>query len=495
MSYCDLEKKINLDTSLPAVPGSSKSWTMEFFPAFLDLRDKPCLVVGGGSLAIAKARLLLTAQARVRVVGAANADDVEQLNALGLVILPREFRASDVEGCAVVISAAGDATIDRKVSQVARDAGVPVNVVDNPKQSTFVVPAIVDRGPIVIGITSGGAAPLLARRVRAQIEAMLPARLGDLARFAGQFRGAVKAVIADARLRRRFWDRFFGGPLAQMVLSGRDRSSREAMLALVNGGHADDLSGSVAIVGAGPGDPDLLTLKALRALQSADVIVYDRLVGKRILDFARRDAERIFVGKAKDNHTLSQNDINALLAQKALAGSRVVRLKGGDPFIFGRGGEERDYLAARGIDVTVVPGITAATAAAAAASVPLTHRDTTQAVTFVTGHGRDSASDIDWAALARLDHTIVVYMGLANAQRISDQLINNGMAPATPVAIIENATLPAEKILSGTAATFPMIAGQQGLVGPVLIIIGEVAASAAARQTIIHDADLREVAA
>ena len=467
---------------------------MEFFPAFLDLRDKPCLVVGGGSLAVAKARLLLAAKARVTVVGISNAHDVDQLTSLGLVVLRREFQASDVEGCAAVISATSDSAIDRRVSQVAREAGVPVNVVDNPKLSTFVVPAIVDRDPIVIGITSSGAAPLLARRVRTQIEAMLPARLGGLARFAGQFRGAVKAVVADARLRRQFWDRFFNGPLAQKVLGG-DRSSREAMLALINRGHADHLSGSVAIVGAGPGDPDLLTLKALRALQSADVIVYDRLVGDRILDFARRDAERIIVGKAKDNHTLSQDDINALLAEKALAGSQVVRLKGGDPFVFGRGGEERDYLAARGIEVTVVPGITAATAAAAAASVPLTHRDTAQAVTFVTGHQRRGAPDIDWAALARLDHTIVVYMGLANAQRISDQLVRNGMAPATPVAIIENATLPAEKILSGTAATFPMIAGQHGLIGPALIIIGEVAASAAARQTIVRDADLREVAA
>ena len=267
------------------------------------------------------------------------------------------------------------------------------------------------------------------------------------------------------------------------------------MLALVNSGHADPLSGSVAIVGAGPGDPDLLTLKALRALQSADVIVYDRLVGERILDLARRDAERIFVGKAKDNHALDQDDINALLAAKARAGLQVVRLKGGDPFIFGRGGEERDYLVARGIEVSVVPGITAATAAAAAASVPLTHRDTAQAVTFVTGHRRRGAPDIDWAGLARLDHTIVVYMGLTNAQQISDQLVNNGLSPTTPVAIIENATLPGEQILAATAATFPAIAIDHGLVGPALIIIGDVAAAAAARQSLIRDADLQEVAA
>ena len=251
----------------------------------------------------------------------------------------------------------------------------------------------------------------------------------------------------------------------------------------------------LAIVGAGPGDPDLLTLKALRALQSADVIVYDRLAGGEILDFARRDAERIFVGKVRGEHTLSQDDINALLAEKARAGARVVRLKGGDPFVFGRGGEERDYLAARGIDVTVVPGITAATAAAASASVPLTHRDITQAVTFVTGHRRPGAPDIDWAALASLDHTIVVYMGLANAQQISNQLIVNGMLSTTPVAIIENATLPNEKILAGTAATFPTIARHHELAGPALIIIGEVAASAVACKTLVRDADLQEVTA
>ena len=468
---------------------------MEFFPAFLDLRDRRCLVVGGGPHAVAKARLLLAAGARLTIVGVADKDDVDDLASDRLNVLRRDFRTSDVDGCTAIISASGDVETDHRVSHAARNAGVPVNVVDDAARSTFVVPAIVDRDAIVIGIASGGAAPVLARRVRAQIEALLPARLGELARFAGAFRNSVKAVVPNADLRRRFWDRFFDGPLAQKMLSGPNQANRDAMLALVNSGHADPLSGSVAIVGAGPGDPDLLTLKALRALQSADVIVYDRLVGERILDLARRDAERIFVGKAKDNHTLGQDDINALLAAKARAGLQVVRLKGGDPFIFGRGGEERDYLVARGVEVTVVPGITAATAAAAAASVPLTHRDTAQAVTFVTGHRRRGAPDIDWAGLARLDHTIVVYMGLTNAQQISDQLVNNGLSPTTPVAIIENATLPGEQILAATAATFPAIAIDHGLVGPALIIIGDVAAAAAARQSLIRDADLQEVAA
>jgi len=468
---------------------------MEYFPAFLDLRDHPCLVVGGRSHAAAKARLLLAAGARVTIVDPVPSSDVITLAAAGARVEPRPFRATDVEGCAAVICATGDSALDARVAQLARQVGVPVNVVDDAELSTFVVPAIVDRDPIAVAIASGGRAPILARRVREQIEAMLPARLGQLASFAGNSRDAVKALLPDVRARRRFWGRFFDGPVARRVLEGDLGAEDEDMLTLVNTLNGEEHAGSVAIVGVGPGDPDLLTLKALRRLQSADVVVYDRLVGDDILDLARRDAERIYVGKAAGDHALSQPGINSLLAEQARRGLSVVRLKGGDPLIFGRGGEEYDYLVARGVEVSIVPGITAATAAASSLAVPLTHREIAQAVTFVTGHRRAGAPDINWDALASLDHTIVVYMGLANSAQVSRRLIDGGLDPLTPVVVVEKACLPGERVLSVDLAGLPALAGGHALKGPALIIIGEVAASAAACRKLARGADLQEVAA
>ena len=458
---------------------------MRYFPAFLDLKDRPCLVVGGGAPAARKARLLVKAGARVTVVAPRLGPEAEDLAAQGaLRLVRREFVAGDVGGRAAVVSATGLGEVDTRVAEAARAAGVPVNVVDRPGLSSFVVPAIVERDPVVIGISSGGTSPVLARRLRARIEALLPARLGRLARFAESFRASVRAVIPEPAQRQRFWTRIFDGAVAEDVLAGREAAARERMLGLVNRPGAADggegPEGVVHIVGAGPGDPDLLTLKALRLMERAEVVVYDRLVAPEILDYLRRDAERVYVGKAKGAHAKTQDQINALLCARARAGQRVLRLKGGDPFVFGRGGEELEYLRRHGVRVEVVPGVTAATACAAALGIPLTHRDHASAVTLVTGHGRDGEPDLDWAALAGPRQTLAIYMGVGAAGRIAARLIAQGLAPATPVAVIENATMTDQKTAAGALRDLEALVRDNGITGPALIIIGEVARRAAA---------------
>ncbi|MGF1592188.1 MAG: siroheme synthase CysG [Kiloniellaceae bacterium] len=467
---------------------------MRYFPAFHDLSTRPSLVVGGGEAAARKLRLLMKAGARAVVVAPEAGAEIAGLAAADrLTWHARPFAAADVAGCGLVIAATGRPEVDAAVSEAAQSAGLPVNVVDRPELSTFITPAIIDRDPLVIGISSGADAPILARQIRARLESLLPANLGRLARFAGAFRGAVAAQIADGPRRRRFWERFFAGPVADKVLAGDEVGAREAMLGLINGRAAQQHEeGSVAIVGAGPGDPDLLTFKALRRLQEADVVLFDKLVGPEIVDYARRDALRIYVGKSKANHAKSQDEINALMAEHALAGRRVVRLKGGDPFIFGRGGEEMDYLQARGIAVEVVPGVTAAAGCAAAAGIPLTLRGTALAVTFLTGHARDGEPDLDWASLASGKQTLAVYMGVTTAGTVARRLVEHGLPAGTPVAIIENGTRPEQRIVSGRLEELESRLQGAGVTGPALIIIGEVA-----RQALERDlaAELQSIAA
>ena len=449
---------------------------MRYFPAFLDLKGRRCLVVGGGSAAASKARLLLKAGAEVTVVAPAIGNDIAELAARGmLTAMPRCFAPDDVAGCALVHGATGSEAVDTAVSSSAHAAGIPVNVVDRPDLSSFVMPAIVDRDPIVVGISTGGASPVLARRLRETIEGLLPSRLGRLARFADKFRDGVRANFADASARRRFWERFFDGPVADAVLRGDERGARERMLTLVNRpARAAEPSGVVHIVGAGPGDPDLLTLRALRLIQQADTVIYDKLVGAAVLDLVRRDAERIYVGKSKANHSRTQPEINSLMSRHAKAGKRVVRLKGGDPFIFGRGSEEVDYLRAEHVPVEVVPGITAATGCAATTGIPLTHRAHASAVTFISGHTLDDHTSLDWASLARTRQTLVVYMGVSTAGITARRLIENGMDPRTPAAVIENGTLPNEKLVVGTVATLERMVMGSDIAGPALIVIGDV---------------------
>ncbi len=441
---------------------------MATFPAFLTLDGRRALIVGGGEGALRKARLVAKSGARIAVV----AEEVlPELEALAHEVLRRPFHSADLENTALVFAALEDEAEAALVSEAARARGVPVNAPDRPHLSSFIMPAIVDRAPITIAISSAGASPVLARSLRARIEALLEPGIGRFASFLDGFRGAVRATRGDEVARRRFWEDAVSGPVARAFLSGDESSARERMLRAVNE-PVREITGSVALVGAGPGDPDLLTLRALRIMQNADVVVHDKLVDEAVMDYVRRDARRIYVGKSRANHTLTQDEINALIVAEAKAGHRVVRLKGGDPFVFGRGGEELEACRAAGVPCEVVPGITAAIGCGAAATIPLTHRGVAQGVTFVTGHGKDGEPDLDWQALARLDHTLVVYMGLAKARAIEARLLEAGKPGDTPVALVENGTRPDQRLLVGRLDGLSDLAA--ALKGPALIVIGEV---------------------
>ena len=453
---------------------------MNVFPVFFDLAGRRVLLVGGGEAALQKLRLLRRAGAQVLLLAPAIEPEIAAAIEEGAAEWRAEALTADhFADAALAVIATGEEAQDRAGAALAKAARVPVNVVDRAELSDFIVPAIVDRDPVVIGISTAGAAPLLARRLRAAIEAMLPARLGALARFAERFRGAVAAKIGNRQLRLRFWEQVFDGPVAAAVLDGRESQAAERMLTLVNGAAANDpAQGRVALVGAGPGDPELLTLKAHRLLQEADVIVYDRLVAPAVLELARRDARRIAVGKARGHHSLPQPEINRLLASEARAGNRVVRLKGGDPFIFGRGGEELEHLEREGIAVEIVPGITAALGCAASARVALTHRDTAQALILATAEGAEGEPALDWSALAGPHRTLAIYMGVGAAARLQQRLLEGGLDPATPVAVIENGTRPDERVLSGSVRELAALVARHEVAGPAIILIGEVAAGA-----------------
>ncbi|MEO1312096.1 MAG: siroheme synthase CysG, partial [Pseudomonadota bacterium] len=384
---------------------------MRYFPAFFDVAGKPVLIIGAGETAFRKARLF--AKADARLVFMSDTAAVAQIAEAGFVsadLIPLDFASPLFKSAALCVAATGDEALDRRAVDAAQAAGTPVNAVDRPELCDFTTPSIVDRGDVVIGVSTGGAAPVFGRRLRERIEALLPARTGALVEFARTLRDDVGAKIETERGRKRFWERFFDGAPAARFLAGDAAGAKAAATDLIASPEGD---GVVHIVGAGPGDPDLLTLKALRLLQSADVVFYDSLVSSDILDLARRDAERVDVGKRRARHTMPQEAIGERMIERARGGETVVRLKGGDPFVFGRGGEEVDQLRTAGVAVTVTPGVTAAVGCASSADVPLTHRDLSQAVTFVTGHAKgDADPDLNWGALAALGHTLVVYMGV-----------------------------------------------------------------------------------
>jgi len=447
---------------------------MNYLPIFLDLRDQPCLVVGGGAVAARKTALLLRAGARVsvRAPTLVSAFD-EWLQAGRLSHRSGAFVEADLEMQALVIAATDDAVVNAAVAAAARTRRLPVNVVDQPGLCSFIFPSIVDRDPLIVAVSSGGASPVLARLLRARLESLIPAGYGRLATLAASFRKRVKARFEPAA-RRRFWERVLQGPIAELVLAGRDRQACAALEDALADTRLAFTGGEVSLIGAGPGDPDLLTFRALRLMQQADVVVYDRLVSPPILDLVRREAERIYAGKARAQHTLPQEDINALLVRLAKAGKRVVRLKGGDPFIFGRGGEEIDSLAAEGIPFQVVPGITAAAGCAAYAGIPLTHRDFAQSVVFVTGHLQNGSMALNWAVLAQPRQTLVFYMGLVGIDVLCRELAAHGLPAATPAALVQQGTTPQQRVLTGTLATLAGIVQHNAVKAPTLIIIGEV---------------------
>lgn len=454
---------------------------MKYFPLFARLEGRRVVVIGGGEEAARKIRLLLKAGARPLVVAPrADGEIVAAASRGALDLVHRPFDPEDLDGAALlVVSDDGTQPIEPALA-AARAGGLPINVIDRPALSTVIVPGIVDRDPILVAIGSAGAAPVLVRRLRERIEALLPSRLGALADFAGRFRGALSAAMTDGDRRRRFWEGFFDGPIAAKVLNGDEPGAHEAMLRAINDARPEAPSGSVALIGAGPGDPDLLTVKALRLMQDADVVVHDALLGDGILDCVRRDADRIDVGKRKGGHKARQEEINDILLAEARAGRRVVRLKGGDPFVFGRGGEELDHLRRHGVDVQIVPGVTAALGAAAACGIPLTDRRSASSVTFVTGHGRDGALDIAPALLAERRNTVVIYMGVSVAGAIAERMIAAGRAPTTPIAVVEKATQSEQRLLPGSLAGLGRLVEDEAVSGPALLVIGDVTAAVAA---------------
>ena len=449
---------------------------MDYFPVFLDIRNRPCLVVGGGEVATRKAGLLLKSGARVTLVAPALCDSAGQLVERGEVLhVPARFSPGHLRGMVLVIAATDDAAVNEEVSVAANALHLPVNVVDSPQLCSFIVPSIVDRSPVVVAIGSSGKAPVLARMLRTRLEGLIPQAYGKLAALAGAFREQAKQRFADVESRRRFWEKVFEGPIAEMVFSGREAAARHALLDVLNRGEGKARgAGEVYLVGAGPGNPELLTFRALRLMQKADVVVYDHLVGEGILDLVRRDAQCIYAGKQAGNHALPQEEINVLLTRLAREGKCVVRLKGGDPFVFGRGGEELEALADAGIAFEVVPGITAACGVSSYAGIPLTHRDHAQSVTFVTGHLKDGSVDLDWEALARPHQTVVIYMGVGALAQICERLVAHGVAPTLPAAMVERGTTRDQRVVTATVGTLAQEAARAGIEAPALAIVGEV---------------------
>lgn len=447
---------------------------MDYLPLFHDLKGRLVLVVGGGEVALRKARLLADAGACLRVVAPSIDQSLVALVAdSGGESRARNYTADDLHGCVLAIAATDSEPTNAQVSADARTIGIPVNVVDAPELCSVIFPAIVDRSPLMIAVSSGGDAPVLARLMRARIETWIPAAYGQLAGLARRYRARVKARFANVQQRRIFWEEVFQGPIAEQALSGR-QAQAEQLLEEKLAGAREHLLGEVYLVGAGPGDPDLLTFRALRLMQQADVVLYDRLVAPAILELCRRDADRIYVGKQRANHALPQEQINQQLVALAKQGKRVLRLKGGDPFIFGRGGEEIEELAANGVPFQVVPGITAASGCAAYAGIPLTHRDHAQSVRFVTGHLKDGSCDLPWAELAAPAQTLVFYMGLVGLPVICEQLIAHGRAASTPAALVQQGTTRNQRVFAATLADLPGRVATEQVQAPTLLIVGEV---------------------
>jgi uroporphyrin-III C-methyltransferase/precorrin-2 dehydrogenase/sirohydrochlorin ferrochelatase len=449
---------------------------MDYLPLFHKLDGRPVLVIGGGDIALRKSVLLAEAGALITLVAPEIEPEVRAfVEARGGSCRVERYAADHLAGHCLVIAATDDDEVNERVSHDAQALGLPVNAVDAPKLCTVIFPAIVDRSPLVIAISSGGDAPVLARLVRAKLESWIPATYGQLAQLAQRFRARVKTRFADLQARRIFWEEVFQGEVAEKVFSGQPQAAEQLLEAKLTSETAT-FRGEVYLVGAGPGDPDLLTFRALRLMQQADVVLYDRKMAPTILDMCRRDADRIYVGKRRAEHAVPQDDLNRLLVKLAREGKRVLRLKGGDPFIFGRGGEEIEELAAEGIPFQVVPGITAASGCAAYAGIPLTHRDHAQSVRFVTGHLKDGSADLPWTDLVAPGQTLVFYMGLVGLPTICEQLIAHGKDPATPAALVQQGTTLNQRVFTGTLQDLPQLVAEHEVHAPTLVIVGEVVA-------------------
>jgi uroporphyrin-III C-methyltransferase/precorrin-2 dehydrogenase/sirohydrochlorin ferrochelatase len=448
---------------------------MDYFPLFAKLNDKRCLVVGGGQVASRKVRALRKAGARVTVNAPALDDELNALVAAGEIeYCDGVFKPELVRKHLLIIAATSDSGVNHEVAEAASQADRLCNVVDDGERSGFIMPATIDRSPVVIAISSGGQSPVLARLLRQRLDDWLPARIGQLAVWAGQWREKVRTRFRTHEDRLRFWERILNGDAADRFLSGEPAAAERVMMRALASDQDPTDKGEAWIVGAGPGDPELITRRGLQLLQRADVVLHDRLVADELLQLARRDAEFICVGKQASRPSTPQADINALMIDRVRRGDRVCRLKGGDPFIFGRGGEEVEALNKAGLSCQVVPGISAANGCAASAGIPLTHRDASGAVTFVTGHRSADSQGQDWERLAALRHTLAIYMGSEQLEHICAQLMHYGRTPKTPAALIENGTTERQRVIGGTLDDVAMLATKNQIQSPSLLIVGEV---------------------
>ena len=448
---------------------------MEFLPVCLDVKDKQCLLVGGGEVALRKARLLLRAGARLNVVAESIGDALTQLLEYGQhQWRSGQFSADDLHDVVLVIAATDNDQVNREVSEHARSHNIPVNVVDQPALCTMIFPAVVDRSPVVVGISSSGSSPVLVRRIKEQLEVQLPGAIGQFARLLSQYRQTVKEQVTSFEARVRFWEAVLDSDCPELVYSGQLERARSRIEMLLEDSSGELPRGEVYLVGAGPGDPDLLTLKALRLMQKADVVLYDRLVSPSVLNKVRPDAERFYVGKERSTHQIPQDRINQLLVEQALQGKRVLRLKGGDPFIFARGGEEMGKLIDHDIPFQIVPGITAALGCASYAGIPLTHRDYAHSVQFLTGHFKSREEEPDWQILTGAGQTLVFYMGLMNLGTICRRLVEHGLPTEKPAALIQKGTTEEHQVIAGDLSSLAGLVEQAGIRAPTLLIVGDV---------------------
>lgn len=447
---------------------------MDIFPISLKLQQQPCLIVGGGHIAYRKAVLLAKAGAQIDVVAPEIDENLLQLvqQSQGQYYLAEFSTEVELRAYRLVIAATDSHAVNQQVFEACEAEKILVNSVDDPPHCRFMVPAIIDRSPLVISVASNGTSPVLSRQIRTQLESTIPHGMGKLAEFSGQWRAAVKQKIVNPDERRIFWEELYASPLKEQVFNDNLEAANQSIQQSL--AEWDMPKGEVYLVGAGPGDPELLTLKALRLMQQADVVIYDRLVSAPILELCRRDAEKVYVGKARSNHAVPQEGINALLVKYAQAGKRVCRLKGGDPFIFGRGGEEIQELYEAGVSFQVVPGITAASGCSAYAGIPLTHRDYAQSVRFLTGHLKEGSPELPWSELVYEHQTLVLYMGLVGLETICEKLIAHGQRADMPVALISKGTTPEQQVVVGTLADIASKVAQHQIQAPTLTIIGEV---------------------
>ena len=448
---------------------------MDHLPIFIDIRKKPCIVIGGGDIALRKINLLLKAQAKVICLSPLFCKGIKNLSKDGhITLINKSFDQTDIKDYSIIIAATDDSSVNSLISAIAQVKKIPVNVVDSPELSSFIMPSIVDRSPLIIAVSSSGKAPVLSRIIRAKLETVIPSAYGILADIAGEYRQKVKDRFSTIKDRRAFWEAVFSGVIAEKVFSGRISEAKEDIEKQLNDSVEMEL-GEVYLVGAGPGDPDLLTFKALRLIQQADVVLYDRLVSKGVMELVRRDSELIYVGKkGGSDKSTKQVDINVQLVKLAKSGKRVCRLKGGDPFIFGRGGEEIESLSEHGIPFQVVPGITAASGCSSYAGIPLTHRDYSQSCRFVTAHLKNGTTNLPWEEFIIDQQTIVFYMALSGAKYICEKLMEHGMDKDMPIAIIEKGTMPEQKVYISSLIELPALLEREDIHAPTLMIVGEV---------------------